>query len=343
MSAPVPVPTGPIINRRVVLDHGGDPDVLHTVETPMGALEAGQVRVRVDAAGVTFSDTLERRGLRKPGMSTPYPYTIGLEVMGVVIAVGTAVATLNVGQRVVALVDRGGYASYADVEAWRCVPVPDGLDPRKVVALTVNYWTAYHLLHKAANMQKGQRLLIHGGGGGVGSALLQLAKVIGVECYATASAGKHDIIRELGGTPIDYKTEDFVTRIQELTGDGVDVVADPIGPSYWARSYQALRSHGSLITVGGIAIEPTIRKLLESVILFFAYNLRPDGKHMKAVLLSVTRHKADYLATLPILLELLATGQIDPVIGAEFPLEQAAEAHRLMERSGVAGKIVLIP
>lgn len=340
MSAPVPPARE--INRRIVLNHGGGPEVLRIVDTTLYPAEAGHVQVRVEAAGVTYHDLLERRGLREPGTRIRYPYTIGVELTGVITALGAGVTTLSVGQRIVAAVEEGGYASFASVEAWRCVPVPDGLDPRQVVALTVNYWTAYHTLHKATNMQSGQRILIHGGAGGLGLALLQLAKVIGVEAYATASQGKHDIIRQFGGVPIDYKSEDFVKRILELTGDGVDVVSDPIGPSNWARSYSVLRRNGALVVVGALD-EPTFLRFLGAALQFLACKLWPDSKNMKAVFLSPIRLKADYLETLPILLELLRTKQIDPVIGAEFPLDQAAEAHRLMERSGVSGKIVLIP
>ncbi|MCA9523975.1 MAG: zinc-binding dehydrogenase, partial [Myxococcales bacterium] len=236
---------------RVVLVRGrGGPDVLHVVQREVPTPRSKAVRIRVEAAGVAFGDVMRRRGVLAP----PGAFTPGYDVVGVIDAVGETVSGDWLGRRVAAMmpsVGLGGYADHVCVPADRLARVPDGVPPAEAVALGLNYITAYQLLHRFSPVRAGQRILIHGAAGGVGTALLELGEKLGLEMYGTASSAKHDLVRERGGVPIDYRSEDFVSRVAELThGGGVDVVFDSIGGAHLRRSYQTLRPRGTLVSFG---------------------------------------------------------------------------------------------
>ena len=237
-------------HRRIVVAKHGGPDVLQVIEEDLPEPRAGEVRVKVLAAGVSGYDLMFRRSGRLPGTPRP-PFTLGEDVVGVVDKLGDGVSTLELGQTVAGatfcLGTGGGYTEYICLPARELVPVPEGLDPAEAVCLVINYLTAHSMLHRVANVRRGQRALIHGAAGGVGTALLQLGKLTELEMYGTASKHNHDLVSSLGATPIDYRNEDFVKRIRSLTGNGVDVVFDPIGGArqVW-RSYRALRKGGTL-------------------------------------------------------------------------------------------------
>jgi NADPH:quinone reductase-like Zn-dependent oxidoreductase len=208
--------------------------------------------------------------------------------------------------------------------------------------LVANYITAHLAMHRTARVRSGERILIQGAAGGVGTALLELGKLAGLEMYGTASKYNHELVSALGATPIDYHTEDFVERIRSLTGDGVDAVFDPIGGArqIW-RSYRALRKGGRLVWFGVAATSKAGMKVIPlSLLTLFPLKLIPDGKQ------ALTTPNADGAwnhATLAELLDLLAAGKIKPVVAARIPLFEAARAHELLERGGHAGKVVLVP
>jgi NADPH:quinone reductase-like Zn-dependent oxidoreductase len=210
-----------------------------------------------------------------------------------------------------------------------------------------NYLTAHLMLHRTANVQSGERILVHGAAGGVGSALLELGKLAGLEMYGTASRYNHALVAALGATPIDYRTEDFVERIRKLTGDGVDAVFDPVGGArqLW-RSYRALRQGGRLVWFGVAATQKKgLRIIPLSLLTVFLLKLLPgDRQTPLAPNLAefAPAHVAWYRETLTELLELLAAGRIKPVVAQRFPLVDAARAHELLERGGHAGKVVLV-
>lgn len=231
--------------KRVVITRRGGPEVLKLVEERLPEPSPGEVRVKVLATGVAFADVLMREGLYH-GVP-PFPFTPGYDIVGVV---ESGAKNLMPGQSVVALTKIGGYAEYLNVPEESLIPIPDGLDPAEAVSVVLNYLSAYQMLHRMARLQPGERILIHGAAGGVGTALLELGHLANLEMYGTTSQAKHPLIIRCGATPIDYRTEDFVTRIQALTGDGVDAVFDPIGGKQWAHSYQALRGGGQLIGYG---------------------------------------------------------------------------------------------
>ena len=235
-------------NRRIVIARRGGPAVLKLVEEALPEPSGGEVRVKIAVAGVAFADVLMREGLY-PGVPKP-PFAPGYDVVGTVDTLGPDVSGFTIGERVVALTKIGGYADYLCVPADSLVAVPTGVDDAEAVALVLNFLTAHQMIHRCARLRSGERVLIHGAGGGVGDALLQLGKLAGLEMYGTASPAKHAAIAQLGAVPIDYRQEDFVARIQALTSDGVDAVFDAVGGKQWKRSFECLRVGGMLLAYG---------------------------------------------------------------------------------------------
>lgn len=234
------------------------------------------------------------------------------------------------------------------------VPVPAGLDSAEAVSLVLNYVTAWQMLHRFAQLQPGQSVLIHGAAGGVGTAALQLGKLAGFDMYATASRAKHDPVRALGGKPIDYKTEDSVKRVLEMTnGQGVDAVLDPIGGENWWRSYKVLRMRGGkpagqLIGYGiSSAVaqgKPSKLKGAASFALLGLLSLLPDGKSARWYnITTVKKHHPDWFREdLVRLLQLLREKKIQPLVAELLPLREAPRAHELLEHARVTGEIVLL-
>ena len=336
-------------NRTVVISKRGGPDVLKLVEETLPEPREGEVRLAVSACGVAFADVLMREGLY-PGVPKP-PFTPGYDVVGRIDALGPSVQGLAVGARVVALTKLGGYADYACVPAASLVAVPDGVDDAEAVALVLNFLTAYQMIHRCARLRAGERVLIHGAGGGVGDALLQLGKIAGLEMYGTASRAKHAQVAKLGAVAIDYRDEDFVARIKELTTDGVDAVFDPVGGKQWRRSFDCLRVGGMLIGYGFSSATVKGRRSLPKA----ASNYLGMPRFQLLKLMDLTRSVMGYNVTvmkaarpawyrqdLAELVSLLAAGKIRPLIAERIPLAEAARAHQLLDDAAVAGKLVLV-
>jgi NADPH:quinone reductase-like Zn-dependent oxidoreductase len=327
--------------KRIIVSRYGEPDVLQMVEERVPEPQQGQVRVKILAAGVAWGDILRRRGVSAPRP----PFTPGYDLVGLVDKVGDGVSTVGEGQMVAALPITGGYAEYICLPATELVAVPAEVDPATAVCLVLNYVTAYQILHRAAQVQPGERILIHGAAGGVGTALLQLAGLAGLEMYGTASSGKHAWITSLGATPIDYKTEDFVERINALTGTGVDVVCDPIGGRSLGRSYRTLRPGGRLIAYGVHAIFTEGKaRAIGGMVWASLRNLVPDKRSVR--MYNITRPKYSSpewcQEDLAKILDLWTQGQIKPILAERIPLVEAARAHELLEKGAVVGKIVLV-
>jgi NADPH:quinone reductase-like Zn-dependent oxidoreductase len=334
--------------KQVVITRLGGPEVLKVMETELMDPPSGQVQVKVLAAGVAFTDLSMRYGMY-PGVP-PLPYPPGYDIVGRVTALGPEVSSVQPGQLVAALTVTGGYSEYLTLPERKLVPVPDGLDPAVAVSLVLSYVTAYQLLHRVAAVKAGQRILVHGAAGGVGTALLQLGKLVGLECYGTASTGKQDYIRALGAVPIDYRTEDFVARVQQLTGDGVDVVFDNVGGAHLSRSRQALRKGGLLISYGFLSSlkdgKANKSIIVKTILILGLMTLFPVGKRAKFPPYDIKvwekKHPAWFHEDLQTLFRLLQEGKIQPHVARTFPLEQAAEAQELLARGAVTGKIVLV-
>ena len=299
-------------HHRVIVPRHGGPDVLQVVEEALPEPQSGEVRVKVLAAGVSAYDLMVRIGLF---LGFPrVPFTPGVDIVGLVDRLGEGVSTVQPEQAVAASTTDGGYAEFVCLPAEDLVPVPSGLDPAQVVCLVANYLTADLMLHHTAGIRSGERILVQGTAGGVGSALLELGKLDELEMYGTASKHNHKLVSALGATPIDYHTEDFVERIRSLTGDGVDAVFDPIGGArqLW-RSYQALRKGGRLVWFGVAATSKKgMRVIPLSLLMQSLLWLIPDGKQApwSPNLGSYAEtHNAWYRETLTALFDSLAAGR----------------------------------
>jgi NADPH:quinone reductase-like Zn-dependent oxidoreductase len=331
-------------NARVVITGLGGPEVMKFVEEEMPEPSAGQVRVRVLAAGVAFADILMRRGLYPD--QPPLPFTPGYDIVGDVDALGAGVTEFRAGQRVAAMTMVGGYSRFTIVAAEHLVAVPDGLDAAEAVSLVLNYVTAYQMLHRVAHLRAGRRMLVHGAAGGVGTAALQLGKIAGLEMFGTASATKHDLVRALGATPIDYRTEKFAERIRELAPGGLDCVLDPIGGTQWWTSYECLRRGGTLVCYGAQVMMKSGKMAAGlGFALVGLMKILPDGKNVSWFNAKTFRneHVEWFREDMSRLFELLGTRSIVPVIAAKFPLREAAQASEMLEKAQVSGKIVLLP
>lgn len=194
-------------NTRVVVSRPGGPEVLQAISERLPEPRAGEYRLRILAAGVSYADLLMREGVHPE--TPPAPFTPGWDLVGEVDRVGDGCSAYKPGQMVAALPIVGGYADYICLPEKELVPVPDGLDPAEAVSLVLNYVTAYQMMHRSAKVSQGQRILIHAAAGGVGTALLQLGQLAGADMFGTASSRNHDLITSLGGTPIDYQHVDF--------------------------------------------------------------------------------------------------------------------------------------
>jgi len=235
-------------HRRIIVSRYGGPDVLQVLEEECPEPARGRVRVKVLSAGVALPDVMAREGIHP---ETPRaPFTPGWDLVGVVDRLGAGVSGIEPGQVVAAMPISGAYAEFVCLPAEELVPVPSGLDMAAAVSLVLNYVTAYQMMHRSANVRPGQRVLIHGAAGGVGTALLQLGRLAGLEMYGTCSSRGSPAVSELGGVPIDYQHRDFVEEIHRLTGDGVDAVFDPIGGTHLWDSRKALRPGGKVVGYG---------------------------------------------------------------------------------------------
>ncbi|MBC8264339.1 MAG: zinc-binding dehydrogenase [Anaerolineales bacterium] len=331
--------------KRVIITEFGGPEVLKVVEEAVLPKPGpGKVRVKVLATSACFTDTMVRKGVYRDVKEKP-PFSPGYDMVGVVDELGAGVTRLKVGQRVAELTVIGAYSQYICLPESHLAPVPDGLDPAEAVSLILSYVTAYQMLHRSAKVQRGQRILIHGAGGAVGTAMLQLGKLLDLEMYGTASRAKHELVASLGATPIDYKSEDFVERIRTLTGDGVDAAFDPIGGDNFKRSFKSLKRGGTLVAYGfyenamgkggNVPLEFMLVKL---------WDILPNGRSTAFYSIGSLREKhADWFrADLTELFDLLAQGKIKPVIAERMPLSEAARAHELVEQAAVKGRIVLM-
>ena len=229
-------------HTRIIVTRYGGPDALRVVEEERPEPQAGEVRVRVMAAGVSLPDLMAREGVHP---ETPLvPFTPGWDLVGMVDRLGDGVSGIEPGQIVAAMPISGAYAGFVCLPRRELVPVPSGLDAAEAVSLVLNYITAYQMLYRSAKVRPGQRALIHGAAGGVGSALLQLGRLAELEMYGTCSSRGASAVSALGGIAIDYQHQDFVEEIQRLTSEGVDVVFDSIGGTHIWRSRKALRPGG---------------------------------------------------------------------------------------------------
>jgi NADPH2:quinone reductase len=317
--------------------------------------KAGEVRVRVLAAGVSLPDVLMREGVHPE--TPPVPFTPGWDLVGVVDGLGDGISGIEPGQIVAALPITGAYAEFVCLPQRELVPVPGGLDAAEAVSLVLNYVTAYQMLHRSARVRPGQGALIHGAAGGVGSALLQLGRLAGLQMYGTCSARGASAVSALGGIPIDYQHQDFVEEMHRLTSEGVDVVFDGIGGTHMWRSRKALRPGGRVVVYGLTSSlrggrlasgRSGRRSRFHGIPIFGLYIagswLLPGRKRMVPYSIQWLKRlrPALFRQDLIALFDLLQGQKIKPLIAQRFPLAEARQAHESLGKGGVTGKIVLV-
>ncbi|HSV84128.1 MAG TPA: medium chain dehydrogenase/reductase family protein [Ramlibacter sp.] len=337
---------------RVIVTRYGGPDTLQLIDEECPEPTAGEVRIRVLAAGVSLPDIMMREGIH-PEHPRP-PFTPGWDLVGVIDRIGPEVTGFQPGQMVAALPITGAYAEYVCLAQDELVAVPPGLDPAEAVSLGLNYVTAYQMLHRIARVEPGQRILVHGASGGVGTALLQLGRLAGVDMYGTCSSHGAAVVSKQGATVIDYAHQDFVQEVHRLAGEGVDVVFDSIGGTHIWRSRQALRSGGKVVAYGltGSLSEGRVaggqRRRLRGLAIFGMYIvaswLLPGRKTVVPYSIQwLKRHRPEWFRQdFRALLELLREGRIRPLVAQRFPIAKAREAQELLGKGGVIGKIVLV-
>ncbi|MBI4913545.1 MAG: zinc-binding dehydrogenase [Acidobacteria bacterium] len=343
-------------HTRIVVTRYGGPDVLQAVEEEVPEPMPGEVRVKVLAAGVSLPDVLAREGVH-PETPIP-PFTPGWDLVGVVDRLGDGVEGWRLGQRVTGMPIHDAYAEFVCLPQEELVAVPEDVDPAEAVSLVLNYITAFQMMHRSVRLARGQRVLVHGAAGGVGTALLQLGRRAGLELYGTCSAGNAEAVRNLGATPIDYRDQDFVQEVLRLTPDGVDAVFDPIGGAHLWESRRALRPGGRVVGYGlasslrvdGLNSHKPGRRQRYRGMVGFALNIArgwvlPGNKRIVPYSIQTLKRlkpgwfKEDLLA----LLDLLDRNEIRPIIARRFPLRQARAAQDFLSGGGVVGKIVLVP
>jgi NADPH:quinone reductase-like Zn-dependent oxidoreductase len=338
--------------RALFITRHGGPEVLEVREVATPEPRAGELRVKVRAAGLNFSDVMARQGMYPD--APPPPCVVGYECAGVVDAVGDGVDAARVGERVIALVRFGAQAEYVCVPAPQALTMPAAMSFEEGAALPVVYVTAYHMLFRVSHLRPGMRVLVHMAGGGVGIAALQLFRTVpGVTTFGTASASKHDTIRAQGcDHPIDYRSADYAEEIRKLTdGKGVDLILDPLGGKDWKKGIGLLRPAGMLIAFGFANMNSGERRSFlhmaregMQIPLFTPLSLMDTNRAVAGVNIGHLWSELDMLSDeMRALLALYTEGRVAPRIDAVVPFDRAAEAHgRLTGRQNV-GKVVLTP
>lgn len=316
---------------------GGGPDTLRAATGPLPTLRAGDLLIRVMAAGVNRPDIAQRLGhYPPPPDASP---VLGLEVAGTVADAGGDGSPFGVGDTVCALVNGGGYAEYCAAPWGQCLPRPEGYDAVRAAALPENYFTVWSNLFRMGHLAAGETVLVHGGASGIGTTAIQLASRFGARVLATAgTAEKCALCVQLGAyAAINYNSEDFAARVGTLTdGRGVDIVLDIMGASYLERNLACLADLGRLVLVGlqggAVAQDINLGRILTGRLTVTGTTLRPRSAAYKAELAQALREQV---------WPLLGSGAVRPLVHAVFPLNKAADAHRLMEQGSHAGKIIL--
>ena len=328
--------TLPAMMRAIEITAHGKPEVLKPGTRPVPQPQPGEVLVRVAAAGVNRPDVLQRMGLYPvPPGASDIP---GLEIAGTVAAVGVGVTAWKPGDALCALVQGGGYAEYCTAPAPQCLPIPKGLSPVEAASLPETFFTVWSNVFDRARLAPGESLLVQGGSSGIGVTAIQMAKAFGHKVLATAgSPQKCAACEELGADrAINYKTEDFVAVVKEATGGrGVDVVLDMVGGEYVDRELKCLADDGRIVIIamlGGARSTVSLNEILRRRLVLTGSTLRPRPVEFKGAIARNLREKV---------WPHIESGRIRPVVFRIFPLDEAAQAHALMETGQHIGKIVL--
>lgn len=330
---------------EIVLTGEGGPEMLRVSDGDAAAPGKGQVRVRVEASGVSFAEVQMLR--RRYPMQPRFPFVPGYDLVGTVTEVGPGVATPRVGQRVAALTRTGAWRTHVVVPAATAVPVPAALDPGVAAAVVMNGVTAWQMVHQVAKVRAGHTVLVHGAAGGVGTLLVQFAVRAGARVLGTASPAKHDLLRSLGAEPIDYRTGEVPATVRALAPGGVAAVFDHVGGSSLDDSYGLLADGGVLINYGSAS---TLRDRGHRLTPYLGTARRFVGWQLGRVVgrsrgrratFYYVRSGSRFTEALTEVYRLVETGALNPPIAKRLPLEHAAEALRLLLEGTTTGKIVL--
>jgi NADPH:quinone reductase len=331
-------------NRVVQVRRFGDPDGLEVIDAPLPIAGRGEVRVRVLASSLEYTDTLIRRHVYPQTAARRPPFVLGYGVVGQIDQLGDGVRDFQVGDRVADMTVVGSNADYRTLQADHLTRVPAGVDAAEAATVILSWTTAYQLLHRAARVQPGQRVLVQGAAGAVGQALLVLGKIARLELWGTGRGEHASLIRELGATAIDYQREDF-TR---LVPGGFDVVFDGVGEDGYRRSFAALKRGGLLCAYGysaGVQEQRRTLTLLMWIGRLYLWRWLPGGKRARFYSINVmrARHPSYFREDLDRLFGLLAAHSIQPRVAERISFDEVIEAHRRLEAGGLKGKLVLCP
>lgn len=338
--------------QHIEIARFGGPEVLELVtEEALPQPGPGEVRIKVLAAGTGFTDTFIRMG-RYPEFKGPLPFTPGYDLVGTVDALGEGVSRPALGEMVADLSVVGGYTQYAVRRADSLVTVPEDVDPAEAVCLPLAYMTAYQMLARMAAIEADATILVIGASGSVGTALLDLARAMGLRAIGTCSAANMGVVESYGAQAIDYRAGDFTQTVKRATGGrGVDAVFDAIGGAHFKRSFAALAKGGVLIGYGSQTMATGGESLMTAGLGLLRLKLwsllSPLNGRRRAAFYSITgRRKAypeQFAEDMTKLLNCLKEGRIKPVVADRLPLSAAADVHRRIDRGGLGGKVVLLP
>lgn len=325
----------PKLMKSIAIREPGGPEVLVPAEIETPVPGHGEILIRVAAAGVNRPDTIQRMGLYPPPPGAPA--TPGLEVAGEVVGTGAGVTRWRMGDKVCALAGGGGYAEYCLAHEAHALPVPKGFSMAEAAALPETFFTVWTNVFERGALKPGETFLVHGGTSGIGTTAIQLASIFGSTVIATAgSAEKCRACKKLGAHAVNYRERDFVEEVKRLTGGrGADVILDMVGGDYIQRNIQAAAADGRIVSIAflnGSTAEVNFMPVMLKRLTLTGSTLRPRSIEEKAALAAALEAKV---------WPLLDAGRVRPLIDKVFPLEQAADAHALMEKSSHIGKIVL--
>jgi len=337
--------------RQIWIPKIGGPEVLELRETSDPEPQAGEVRVRVAAAGINFADILARIGLYPD--APKLPTVVGYEVAGTIDALGDGVSSLSRGQRVLAMTPFGGYSDMVAVPTANVFRLPDALSFEKAAAIPVNYLTAWIMLVHLGNVKAGDKVLVHAVAGGVGQAALQICQTHGATVIGTASANKHPRLKELGVAHcIDYHSQDFEVEVNKITNrSGVDIILDAVGGNSFRKSYRCLAPLGKLFIFGISSMSTGTKRSLTAVVKgliampsFKPIPLMNDNRGVFGVNMGHLWEKQDLIhGVMTKIMQLVSENKLDPVVDQTFPFEKAADAHAYIQARKNFGKVLLVP
>ena len=329
--------------KRILIEKFGGPEVLSLIEeSGLPEPKDNEVRIKVLYTSANFTDIMIRRGMY-PEVKEKPPFSPGYDMVGVIDQVGDAVTRFREGDKVADMTVTGAYSQYMCLPENQLIHLPDKVDPAEAVSTILSYVTAYQMLHRIANIKPEQKILVHGAGGAVGLAMLQLGKLMNLEMYGTASASKHDLIIENGGIPIDYRETDFATYIKNNTPKGVNAVFDPIGGNNFKKSFSILKKQGKLVAFGFYnAVMGKGGNIPVDFMNLQFRNLLPNKKSATFYSIGALRKKHPdwFIEDLTTIFKMLGDKKIHPLIERKIKIDQAAEAHQIIENRQNKGKII---